>query len=105
MVNRLEMFKVWTLKASSTTEQDLLLLVIHPELMVHRIHIVLPLGHQKRQMMEPSKKQFAKVFNFLKFKDNKIAETTPFGPMSKYQENPENRIKHVSVREEEDKKQ
>jgi len=48
--------------------------------------------------MEPGK-QFAKIVNFLKFKDNKIAETTPFGPMSKYQEKPENRIKHVSVRE------
>jgi hypothetical protein len=45
-------------------------------------------------------KQFAKVINFLKFKDNKIAETTPFGPMSKYQEKPENRIIHKSVREE-----
>jgi hypothetical protein len=53
--------------------------------------------------MEPDKNQFGrikdKVVSFLKFKDNKIAETTPFGPMSKYQENPENRIIHKSVRE------
>jgi len=59
--------------------------------------------------MEPDKNQFGrikdKVVSFLKFKDNKIAETTPFGPMSKYQEKPENRIKHVSVREDGDKKQ
>ncbi len=55
--------------------------------------------------MKPKKEQLAKIFDFRKHKDNKIAETTPFGPMSKYQENPENRIKHVSVRDEEDKKQ
>ncbi len=36
----------------------------------------------------------------IKFKDKKIAETTPFGPMSAWQEKPENRIIHKSVREE-----
>jgi len=55
-------------------------------------------------VMEPKKSQFdktkGKVINFLKFKDKKIAETTPFGPMSAWQEKPENRIIHKSVREE-----
>jgi len=54
--------------------------------------------------MDKGKQFKRKVVNFLKFKDNKIAETTPFGPMSKYQEKPENRIVHESVREDKDKR-
>lgn len=57
----------------------------------------------KGQQFSGKGKPLAKIINFLKFKDNKIAETTPFGPMSKYQEHPENRIKHQSVREDKDK--
>ena len=50
--------------------------------------------------MDKGKQFKRKVVDFLKFKDNKIAETTPFGPMSKYQEKPENRIVHESVKKE-----
>ena len=51
--------------------------------------------------MEPEKKQLPaeKVTNLA---DERIARRTPFGPMSKFQSKPENRIIHKSVKKDKD---
>jgi hypothetical protein len=50
------------------------------------------------EVMKPKNGQFKKkVISFLDFK---IKKTTPFGPMSDAQRNPENRIVHDKVKKE-----
>jgi len=52
-------------------------------------------------MMEPKDEQMPKKVTNLN--DERIARKTAFGPMSKFQSKPENRIKHQSVKDEEEK--
>jgi len=50
--------------------------------------------------MEPKEPQLSKEENkVVNLADERIARRTPFGPMSKFQAQPENRIVHKSIKE------
>lgn len=54
--------------------------------------------------MEPQDPQLPKKdAEVINFADERIARRTPFGPMSAYRDDPENRIKHKSIEEQEKK--
>ena len=53
--------------------------------------------------MEPKDEQLPKKAEVINLADERIARNTGFGPMSKFQRNPENRIIHKSIKKDDKK--